>query len=162
MGQLRDLLAELGLTQPRTLLQSGNAVFRCAAKTATTLERRLERETEKRLGHQVEYLVRTAAEWNEALAGNPFVAEAARDPARVLAMFLKEAPEPDVVAALEAWIAGPELVRARGRVLYAYYPIDIGHSKLTGSVIERKLGTRGTARNWNTVLKVAALLDEGP
>jgi uncharacterized protein (DUF1697 family) len=28
---------------------------------------------------------------------------------------------------------------------------------LTNASIERKLGTQGTARNWNTVLKLAAL-----
>jgi len=37
------------------------------------------------------------------------------------------------------------------------YPDGIGRSRLTSAVIENKLGTRGTARNWNTVLKLAAL-----
>ncbi|MDB5452474.1 MAG: hypothetical protein JWO33_1052, partial [Caulobacteraceae bacterium] len=37
-------------------------------------------------------------------------------------------------------------------------PVDIGHSKLTSSLIERRLALAGTARNWNTVLKIAAAL----
>jgi uncharacterized protein (DUF1697 family) len=37
------------------------------------------------------------------------------------------------------------------------YPEGIGTSKLTGAVIEKSLGVRGTARNWNTVLKFTAL-----
>jgi uncharacterized protein (DUF1697 family) len=41
--------------------------------------------------------------------------------------------------------------------LYVVYPDGIGPSKLTGGVIDRALATRGTARNWNTVLKLAAL-----
>ena len=32
-----------------------------------------------------------------------------------------------------------------------------GRSRLTGALIEKKLATRGTARNWNTVLKLANL-----
>jgi uncharacterized protein (DUF1697 family) len=33
-----------------------------------------------------------------------------------------------------------------------------GTSKLTNAVIQRKLGTTGTARNWNTVLTISAAL----
>ena len=48
-------------------------------------------------------------------------------------------------------------MRANGREAYFTYPDGIGDSKLTIAVIERKLGARGTARNWNTVLKLGAL-----
>ena len=52
---------------------------------------------------------------------------------------------------------GPEIIRHEGRELYIVYPNGIGRSKLTGSLIEKKLGTRGTGRNWNTLGKLAAL-----
>ena len=48
-------------------------------------------------------------------------------------------------------------MRAGERHLYIVYPDGMGLSKLTGTVIERTLSTRGTARNWNTVTKLAAL-----
>jgi uncharacterized protein (DUF1697 family) len=48
-------------------------------------------------------------------------------------------------------------VRAAGRQAYIVYPDGIGESKLTITVIEKKLGSRGTGRNWNTVLKLGAL-----
>jgi uncharacterized protein (DUF1697 family) len=41
------------------------------------------------------------------------------------------------------------------------YPDGIGRSNLTGALIEKKLGTRGTARNWNTVLKLRNLVGPG-
>jgi uncharacterized protein (DUF1697 family) len=34
-------------------------------------------------------------------------------------------------------------------------------SRLTVALIERKLGTRGTGRNWNTVLRLADILFGG-
>jgi uncharacterized protein (DUF1697 family) len=43
--------------------------------------------------------------------------------------------------------------------LYIVYPDGIGRSRLTGAVIEKMLGTRGTARNWNTVLKLNAVVN---
>jgi len=54
-------------------------------------------------------------------------------------------------------IVGREVIRAGGRHLYIVYPDGIGRSRLTNALIEQKLGTQGTARNWNTVLKLAAL-----
>ncbi len=72
-------------------------------------------------------------------------------------MFLKEPASAKNVSVLQAAIKGPEVVRADGKHLYVTYPVGIAGSKLTNAVIEQKLGTRGTARNWNTVLKVAAL-----
>jgi hypothetical protein len=51
---------------------------------------------------------------------------------------------------------GPELVRAAGKQAYIVYPNGIGRSRLPTVLIEKKLGTKGTGRNWNTVLKLEA------
>jgi uncharacterized protein (DUF1697 family) len=157
MAGLRAMLADLGFEEPRTLLQSGNVVFRSDAGSAADLELLLETETAKRLGLSTTYFVRTAEEWREVIAGNPFPEEAAREPGRLLVVALKEAPDGGAVGALREAISGPEVVEAIGRHLYAVYPAGIGRSKLTLDLIERRLGTRGTGRNWNTVLKLGAL-----
>jgi uncharacterized protein (DUF1697 family) len=47
-----------------------------------------------------------------------------------------------------------------GKQLYIVYPDGIGRSRLTVALIEKKLGTRGTGRNWNTALKLAAAAAE--
>jgi uncharacterized protein (DUF1697 family) len=75
-------------------------------------------------------------------------------------MFLKEAPSREDVIALQTAIKGREVVRAEGRHAYIVYPDGVGRSRLTNALIERKLGTRGTGRNWNTVLKLGALADD--
>jgi uncharacterized protein (DUF1697 family) len=71
-------------------------------------------------------------------------------------MCLKAAPSAKQVGELRAAIKGPEVIRADGKQLYIVYPAGQGHSKLTIALIEKKLGSRGTGRNWNTVLKLAA------
>lgn len=157
MADLRDMVTHLGFTNAQTLLQSGNLVFRTAARPAAPLERLLEAAALKRLAVPSDFNVRTAEEWKTIVARNPFPEQAARDPSHLVVMFLKDAPKPADVAALQAAITGRELVRADGRQAYITYPDSIGTSRLTNSVIERKLGVRGTARNWNTVLKLAAL-----
>jgi len=50
-------------------------------------------------------------------------------------------------------------VHGDGQQAYIVYPDGIGRSRLTAALIERKLATRGTARNWNTVMKLAALAE---
>jgi uncharacterized protein (DUF1697 family) len=157
MADLRELLATLGMQDVRSLLQSGNVVFRSDVHTTTQLESVLEHAAAKRLGLETEFFVRTASDWKAIIAGNPFPEEAERDPSHLVVMFLKEAPDREDVTALQHAITGREVVRAKGRHAYVVYPDGIGRSRLTGALIERKLATRGTGRNWNTVLKLGAL-----
>jgi uncharacterized protein (DUF1697 family) len=157
MADLRDLLTHLGFVDVRSLLQSGNLVFRGGVRTGEHLEHLLEAEAEKRLGLQTDFFVRTAEEWKAIVAHNTFRQEAERDPAHLAVMFFKDAPDGNAVKALQAAITGPEVVRASGRQAYITYPDGFGHSRLTTTLIEKKLGTRCTGRNWNTVLKIAAL-----
>lgn len=157
MSDLRGLLEDLGFGDVRTLLQSGNAVFSGDVRASAKLEVRLEEEAPGRFGLRPYFFVRTADEWADIVAKNPFADEARRDPALLVVMALKTKPDPTAVAALQAAVSGPELIRAHGRELYVTYPAGQGRSKLTNAVIEKKLATRGTARNWNTVLKLDAL-----
>jgi uncharacterized protein (DUF1697 family) len=69
-----------------------------------------------------------------------------------------EAPGGAAVKALQAAVVGREVVRATGRQVYIVYPDGQGRSRLTNAAIEKRLGTRGTARNWNTVLRLAELV----
>ena len=161
MADLKDVLLELGLEDPQTLLQSGNAVFgvdaSAARGTPAALEARIERALLAKTGIQSDTFVRTAAEWDAAVAANPFD-EQHSDPGHMILTTLGAEPSAAAVTALRASIKGPEVIHAHGRALYVVYPDGMGQSKLTNVVIERTLDTRGTARNWNTVLKLQALV----
>jgi uncharacterized protein (DUF1697 family) len=158
MSDLRALLTDAGVRQVQTLLQSGNAVFRADAAPAT-LESRFADAAAKQLGLTTDFFVRTAAEWRSILAANPFTQAASADPAHLLLMCLKRPPSREAVAALRAAIKGRELIEVKGREAYLVYPDGIGRSRLTTALIEQQLATRGTARNWNTVRKLAALAE---
>jgi uncharacterized protein (DUF1697 family) len=158
MADLRAMLVDMGYDDVQSLLQSGNVVFTCSAKSCAALERTLEKETEARLGLRSDFHVRTTAEWKSVIADNPFPAEARADPGHLLVLFLKDAPSAGAVEALEATITGRERVQAVGRQAYLVYPDGVGRSKLTTALLDKHLGGRGTARNWNTVTKLAALV----
>lgn len=154
MADLRELAESLGFEEPRTLLQSGNLVFSGPSRSAAKLETTLAQAATTRLGVTTDFFVRTASEWKDLIAANPFAVEAKRDPGHLLVVFLKAAPGRASVVALQRAIKGREQVRAKGRHVYVTYPDGIGRSKLTMTLIEKTLGTRGTGRNWNTVLKL--------
>jgi uncharacterized protein (DUF1697 family) len=158
MSALLDLLKELGFDNGKSLLQSGNLVFQSDGKKSADLEKLLETEALKRLNLKTDFMVRTTEEWEKIIERNPFPDEAKTDPSHLVVVFLKQAPAKAAGEALRKAITGPETVHCDGRHAYVTYPAGIGRSRLTNVLIESKLGTRGTARNWNTLLKIAALI----
>ena len=158
MADLKAFFIDLGFQDVRTLLNTGNVVFHGKSKTAGNLERLLETEFTKRAGRPTEFFVRTAEEWKSIIARNPMTDAARRDPGHLLVVLLKRAPTDQEFAALRAAIVGPEIVAADGKQAYIFYPAGVGQSKLTAKLIEKKLGTPGTGRNWNTVLKLGAMV----
>jgi uncharacterized protein (DUF1697 family) len=158
MADLRAMLADLGVERPRSLLVSGNLVFEAPRTSPAALERRIQASVPMTFGFDSEIFVRTAAEWRAIVAANPFPEDARRAPGHLLVMCLRRAPDAARVGALQAAITGSERVRAAGRQAYLVFPDGQGRSRLTPAIIERHLGT-GTARNWNTVLKLAALAE---
>jgi uncharacterized protein (DUF1697 family) len=157
MGDLRASLERLDLAAPRTLLQSGNAVFG-SRLSPRALEARLEAEGRARLSLDTPVIVRTEAEWDAIVDGNPFRREATADPSHVLVMCLKSKPQPGVEGVLQAAIKERERFHLHDRQAYLVYPDGIGTSKLTLAAVEKALGVVGTARNWNTVRKIQELL----
>ena len=157
MADLRAMCTRLDLANARTLLVSGNVVFESRLGSSEKIERLLEDASTRHLGVTTDYFVRSANEWQAVIDANPFPGEAKADPARLVMMCLREAPGTAAVTALQAAIKGRETVRAVGKHAYFVYPDGQGRSKLTLATIEKVLGTRGTARNWNTVLKLGEL-----
>ncbi len=96
-----------------------------------------------------------AAELREAVKANPLPQRLNEPNAYVIAFLSAEPADP---GALDAY-TGPEEMRLLGRELYIYYGEGMGRSKLTNTLIERKLGVRATARNWNTVTKLLELCE---
>lgn len=157
MADLRSLVEELGFADVRTLLQSGNLVFRSGGPDGGDLEARLQTAARDRLGLETDFMVRGAAEWSRIVANNPFPDAAAQDPAHLAIVFLKTPTTKADIEALRRASPGPERIAGGGRELYIVYPDGMGRSLLTPAIMKRTIGIPGTARNWNTVLKLAAM-----
>jgi uncharacterized protein (DUF1697 family) len=154
MADLRISCEEqLGLRDVRTLLQSGNVVFR----TTRSDRAKLAKDVEGVLGVEAKVILRSAAELRTAIAANPMPDAARREPSHYVIVFLSDKPPAAAMQSLRDAYKGPEPMQLHGAELYIDYGSGMGTSKLTITLIERKLGATGTARNWNTVTKLAEL-----
>ena len=160
MCTLCRVLADLGFTEIRSLLQSGNLVFRGEGPSGQALEQLLESGIRDRLGARVTLFSRTAEEWRAVVAQNPFREEVVQEPGHVMMMFLKQAPAESRLEALRLASIGPERCAADGRQLYVLHPNGVAGSHLTRTLIEHQLGTPVTSRSWHTILQVRRLMHD--
>lgn len=156
MAELKALVEALGFEDVRTLLASGNIVF-SAKGEADAIERQLETALEAH-GLKTDVLVRDREELAAILAANPFPEAARAHPNHLLVHFHRDPVPGAPMARLPEVHDGPERLHAIGRELYVDYPEDVGHSKLPQGMAKAKFPKIATARNWNTVNKLAAML----
>ena len=157
MANLRFELERRGFENVRTLLQSGNVVFESSLAESDNVETMLREIMSERFHVNAPWHVRTTPEWQTIIAQNPFPIEAQQDPGHLLVCCLKTPPEPDGFAAVKRAISGPERIVAIGRDVYMLYPDRIGDSKVDRTTGWKAIFEGGTARNWNTVLKLESM-----
>jgi len=159
MDALRDLYESLGFADVRSVLQSGNVLFRSGLTDRQRLVKRITQEIERQFDLQVEVILRTLTEIVNIVDRGPVLSPRA-DKSKLLVMFLSAVPGASQQDALKKWHESKELkelLEIRGPEIYLYYPDGVGRSKLTNAFMERKLDVSGTARNWNTLLKLVEL-----
>jgi uncharacterized protein (DUF1697 family) len=149
MSDLKAIADEAGLEKARTFIASGNLLF-ASSKSEAAVARLLEERLKAHMKAEVPVLIRTAAEMAAVGAANPF---ADASGSRVAAIFLQEAPPKDAIEKASG-IADEELALGT-REIYVHYPNGMADTKL-----RLPAASGGTARNMNTVAKLAAMAKE--
>lgn len=149
MSELRAICEKAGFTDVKTLIASGNLVLGSKLK-AEKLEAKLEAVILEGLGLKTDVHVRTGDELDAILAANPFKAFAKTNSRFLVVYFMRaKATAAEMEAIEKTALTGEQAVQGKG-CLYIKFPEGQGVSKL-------KLPRLGTARNWNTVTKLAAM-----
>ncbi len=158
MGELKALHTSLGLKEVVTYIQSGNVAFSSDDADVAQLRKQIEDGFAQKFGFSAKVIVRTAAELQDIIANNPFRDQPLKETKWIVVLFLATRPDSTALEALQKSYVGPEEFYLIGQELVIYYPDGIGRSKLTLPLIERKLKTSGTGRNWNTVLQLQKMI----
>ena len=157
MPMLRSKLTGLGYTDVTTILHSGNVIVSAESDCPDDVAADMQRLLRDEFNVSVPCVVRTAKQVREVLALNP-LQDLVADPSRYLVNFLSDEPDSEVVGVLLSEDHSPEAITVEGTEAYVWTPDGVKAMTLSYAYLERRLGVIATARNWNTVQRIAAKL----
>jgi len=157
MAQLRSKLADEGFSQVTTILQSGNVIVTARSDSPREVAGAMERVLSEGFEVNVRCMVRTEDQIRDVLERDP-LGEVVTNPSRYLVNFLSGEPAPDLVAQILGEDHSSQAIAIEGAEAYVWAPDGVARLTLSYAYLEKRLGVVATARNWNTVGRIAARL----
>lgn len=159
MADLRALFESNGFTEVKSYIQSGNVIFNSEIENEDELIAKIETMIEDRFEFRVPVRIRTAEEFKLIEKRMPFVgSDYLEEQNRIAITFLEAEPAEDGITELDKLVFSPDKLEIIGREAYFYCPGGFARTKLTNSVIEKRLGVSATSRNMKTFMKIMVLL----
>jgi uncharacterized protein (DUF1697 family) len=158
MADLRKLVEELGYDDVRSVLNSGNVVFRADGVEPGVAAAAIEEQLVLKLGVAARVTVLSRDELAAVLAENTLL-PVATDHARLLVFTLADSAAREAVAPLCEREWGSEALAIGQRAAYVWCPEGMLQSA-AASALGKQLGDNTTSRNWNTLCKLYALCSE--
>jgi uncharacterized protein (DUF1697 family) len=155
MARVRELFTDLGLGNVETFIASGNVVFDSRAKGAA-LEPKIERVLRKEFGYEIPTFIRSGSEVVAIAGHEPFDAKRRTGAHSIHVGLLARPLETAGRKALAALESPADQFEVNGREVWWLPRAGVGESKLTNTLIERRIGGRITFRNRNTFVRMAA------
>ncbi|WP_298237772.1 DUF1697 domain-containing protein [uncultured Algibacter sp.] len=157
MADLRVVLAEIGLKDVQTYIQSGNVIFESSQSDKLKLQSKIHNAIKSHFGFEVPILVKTPLELQQIFDNSPFPEES-----KINSYFMMLYTIPDKVLVDEVnKISYPnEEFKIANSCVYFYSSVGYGKAKLGNNFFERKLKVTATARNYKTMLKLLSLSAE--
>ncbi len=146
MKQLVQLFVEVGCSDVRSYIQSGNVVFTVDSQLAELIPARVTAAIAERFGYEIPVLSRTTEQIRDVIRNNPFLdSGAAEDALHVLV--LADSPGPRRVGDLDQDRSRPDEFIVRGQEVYLWLPNGVARTKLTNDYFDSKLATTSTGRS---------------
>jgi uncharacterized protein (DUF1697 family) len=155
-AEFKVLLEQLGYTEVRTLLNSGNAVFSSSMRSGAKLAAAIAAAVERKFGVSTAVIVKSATEVTSVIDESPMVPPEGEH-SRFLVAFGRDEEALQALGPLLRLVEGTERLVITSRAAYLHCPGGLLESKV-GKAMLGKAGRGVTTRNWATVLKVGALL----
>jgi uncharacterized protein (DUF1697 family) len=151
MKELVKLMEAKGFADVKTYIQSGNVVFQSRTRPKDEIGRLIE----KKFGFKPEVFVLSGADLEKAMTNNPYKTGEGK---AIHFFFCDEAPKSVDYELLESLRAKSEEYKLAGKVFYLHAPDGIGRSKLVEKMGKAFAGVTMTARNLNTINKLAEMI----
>ncbi|MGC3956939.1 MAG: DUF1697 domain-containing protein [Verrucomicrobiota bacterium] len=155
VAALREKLTKAGFENVATYINSGNAIIRSRLNRSKVIATIAEL-CRKHFDFDKAIFAPTLAEWNDVIARNPFAKAATNAPTTVHAALLESLPKLEDIERIRALAVKGEDIKVIEGVAYLHTPNGFGTCKMAEK-FDKWIGVTNTARNWNTVLKLAEL-----
>ncbi len=159
MAELKALYEGLAFTDVQTYIQSGNVVF--DADSGLNHQSLIEQVIQKAYGFTVPVLILTKDEVDGIVSGCPFgEVDLETDGTKVLATLLSDKPNQNAIDSLVSFKHESESLVVLNKVVYLRCPNGYGKTKLSNTLLEKKLKVQATTRNWRSMIKLQEMLHE--
>jgi uncharacterized protein (DUF1697 family) len=158
MADLRALIEGLGYSDVCTLLNSGNIVFKDPGSAPDEAAARIEESIEKRFGFSSRVTILTGSEMAAIVRDNPLL-DVADNPSRLIVAVLATPEARARIVPLTEQDWDPDVLALGSRVAYLWCPNGVLGSRLPDA-LERAVGDSVTTRNWRTITKIHALIQD--
>ncbi len=158
MEDLRAMFEALKLKNVKTYIQSGNVLFDTKEADELALNKKIEKHLHKCLGYELTVVVRTQDQVAKVIKQNPFHPTVPNEEVQLYVSFLPTVPDSKLASALIALKNEYEEFIVKDREVYCLCSKKPDGTRLfSNTLIEKKLKTPATTRNWATVNKVLTL-----
>jgi len=157
MKDLTAIFENVGCKDVRTYIQSGNVVFDAKKSLVPKISKMVADSAERAHKVQVPILLRSVDAFAVLVKQNPFLKSGA-DPKTCHVAFLRDIPSKKLIDELDSNRSPGDAFEVVGSEIYLHCPNGMARTKLTTTYFDKKLATVTTVRNWNTILKLSAML----
>lgn len=155
MTDLALLYKDLGFSNAETYIQSGNVIFSYVGEgSPSDISQIIERAILEKFNYTVPVMVRSVKEIKELLSCNPFINEEKFDPSKMAVIFLNEEASDIQIQKVINVDYPPDRFEIIGKEIFIFCPNGFARTKLYTNFFEKKMGVKGTARNWKTITTI--------
>lgn len=160
MEALKTMLENIGFTNVRTYLQSGNVFIDTEEECASKVGFMIKQEIFKVFGHEVPTIVITKDDLELCFKNSPYLKEKDIDTKKLYVAFVSTELKKENINDLKISQFKPDEASIDGNRIFIKYDVGAGKTRLEGKYIEKKLNVIVTMRNWNTVTNLLKMYSE--
>lgn len=159
MIELKKMMVDLGFENVKTLLNSGNVVFETKKEKESVLLQKIGEALENTFGFKVNLMLRTDKEIQKIIHLAPFKNTVVDKDIRLYISFLSEATNSKLVLPYSSAENDFQIVQKTEREVFSMVNVKTFRTVDAMKFLKKEFGKDLTTRNWNTVLKIGALIN---
>ena len=158
MDTLKSLFSDMGFSNIKTYLRSGNVIFESENLDTDNIEREISNKIEKSFGFWVDSIVKTENDFYSVVTNNPYEDNSIKE--LYITMFKEKIDEnlsKELIIEYES-IDTNDKFRIVEKEIYLSLKSKYHKTKFNNNYFESKLNNISTTRNWKTILKIKEML----